>query len=68
MLTVLLQYADGTESLVPSTGEIEYRRTDEGGILTIGDMEYEIRRGDNVFVMNDSGQTVRRYNLRKSFG
>ena len=64
VFTVLIQYKDGTEKLVASSAEIDYERTDVGGLLAIGDEEYELVKGDNVFVMNASGQTVRRYNLR----
>ena len=64
MFTVLMQFGDGAEKLVPATGEIDYERTEKGGVLSIGEIEYDLVKGDNVFVMNDAGQTVRRYNLR----
>lgn len=54
MLTVLIQYSDRTERLVPTTGEIEYA----DGLLTVGDDEFELESGDRAFVMNGEGQTV----------
>lgn len=64
MFTVLIQYGDGVETMV-SGENIEFTRKDDGGLLEVSDVEYELVKGDNVFVMNESGQTVRRYNLRK---
>lgn len=64
MFTIRIQYHDGTEKLVASVAEIDYERRGEGGVLSVGDDDYPLERGDNVFVMNGNGQTVCRYNLR----
>lgn len=64
MFTVLIQYGDGVETMV-SGENIDFARKGDGGLLEVGEVEYELVKGDNVFVMNESGQTVRRYNLRK---
>ena len=63
MFSVLIQYSDGTEDLVPTKARVEYERTPDGALLVIEDDEYPLKRGDNVFVMNITGQTVRRWKL-----
>ncbi len=64
MFTVLFQYADRTEEVVPSDGAIKWKPATVGGFLTIDDAEYEIREGDVAYVMNVDGQTVRKYGRR----
>lgn len=58
MFTVLFQYAGGRERMVDGD-EISYDR-DEGA-LTLNGETFLLHKGDNVFVMNGDGQTVRRY-------
>jgi phage baseplate assembly protein gpV len=58
MFTVLLQRADGRERMIDGD-EIEYDRSAQ--TLTINGEAHLLYKGDNVFVMNGEGQTVRRY-------
>lgn len=62
--SVLVQYSDGSENLF-YTKSIHSEPSAKGGrVLTLDDeTSIDIYRGDNVFVMNAEGQTVRRYKL-----
>jgi len=62
--TVLVQYRNGVENLFYAKSVQSEADGPDGRILTLDDgTTISVYRGDNVFVMNAEGQTVRRYKL-----
>ena len=60
--SVLVQYSGGSESLFYTKSVRSSPNNDGGFVLLLDDKTtIDIYRGDNVFVMNAEGQTVRRY-------
>lgn len=56
MFSVLIQFRDGDEVL-DAAEDIQWY----AGVLTVGDNEYQLVRGDVAYVMNEYGATVRKY-------
>lgn len=63
MFSALIQFQDGHEVL-DSSENITWNPYNGGGLLTVGDREYTLNRGDVSYIMNEAGATVRKYSSK----